>query len=661
MKLPSLASDHGRRHKAMSLLLAVVLALSLGALDLGLGLSTDPRIERMDQPLHDAWVRRDVARASLGDLVSPAVQERLVLVVIDRPSVEAWGWPLPRGVYAELVRRLERAGARTIGLDILFGTAGAGDEAANASLRETLARPTVVVPYELVPKEDGFAAAGLYPPLVQGWTTEDWQRRAGFSRELPDHDNQVRRALVQVGSFQSFDSVLVAHFLGVPPAAVTARTDHLEPLPLGGATALVGIVDYLAADLEPGGGEAAAGSAGAPGLEVLPGSGHPIRGELALSDLLSVIPMRTLMEAPEEDLPGFFGVSAAGAPLEVLALVGVTVPGGYDLKASPVGPISGVAIHANILVNLLQDGFLHPMSPAESALMLVALALLAGVAGALLEARVAFVCAGLLFGLEYLAGAEAYRRMGVLLPFTVPTLGVLLQFGVQAVHNVTATRAARDRFARVLREVAPIPDLEALLGPRGLHVGSEERDLTILFSDIRGYTDLAESLDPVTVTGMLNEYHAAMGEVFDRHGGVVFDYQGDAQMVVFGLLPASQPNHAAAACGAAVGMLDRLAALRRHWLEEGRPVFDSAVGICSGPVAIGVLGSAQRKQYAAIGDATNTAARLQGKSQDLGRPILLAASTAERAGDAVRAVPLGEVQLKGKREPLHVYGLGRTP
>lgn len=667
MKLPSLASDHGRRHKVLSLLVGAVLALCLGAVDLGLGLSSDPHLRVIDQPIHDTWIRRVLddrqRRGSLGDLVSPEVVERLAVVVIDRPSVEAYGWPLPRGVYGELIRRLERAGARTIGLDILFGTPGAGDESANAALRRALARPSVVLPYELVAEGGGFAASGVYPPLVQGWTPGDWERRAGFSRELPDHDNQVRRALLEVQSsgrtFQSFDSALLGHYLGIPPASVTARTRNLESVGLGEGLARVGTVNYLAADLDPG--VAAAGAPGAPGWEVLQQGGAPDRTTLSLSQVINVLPMRTLMETPDDQLPGFFGTSQDGAPLEILALVGVTVPGGYDLKSSPVGPISGVAIHANVLANLFQDNFLRPMAPAESFLLVAGMALLAGAAGSLLEARVAFTAVGLLLGLLYLAGVEAYRRLGLLLPFTAPVLGVLLEFGVLAVYNVTTTRAARDRFARVLREVAPIPDLEALLGPGGLQVGSEERDLTILFSDIRGYTDLAETLDPVTVAGMLNEYHAAMGEVFDLHGGVVFDYQGDAQMVVFGLLPGSQPNHAASACRAAAAMLERLAALRRHWHEEGRPVFDSAVGLCSGPVAIGVLGSAQRKQYAAIGDATNTAARLQGKSQDLGTPILLAGSTAERAGDAIATVSLGSVHLKGKREPLDVYGLGRTP
>jgi len=346
----------------------------------------------------------------------------------------------------------------------------------------------------------------------------------------------------------------------------------------------------------------------------------------------------------------------------VIALVGVPVLGGHDVKNSEVGAISGVGIHANVLWNLVQGNFLYEPTFQQGLWLVLGMALLATLAGVLLEVRVAALAFLVLLGGYWMMGYHLlYDRYwstgGTMLPVFLPWLGALASFGSVTVYNVRAQKVARDRFARILKEVAPIPDLEALLGEDGLKVGSEERVLSILFSDIRGYTDLSEGLDPVTVTEMLNTYHAAMGEVFDRYGGIVFDYQGDAQMVVFGLAPASQPNHAAAACRAAAGMVLRLEKLSQEWLAQGRPVFETGIGICTGPVAIGVLGSAQRKQYAAIGDATNTSARMQGKSKELNCPVLITQSTYDAAGKEILADYLESVRVKGKKEPLAVYGV----
>ena len=267
-------------------------------------------------------------------------------------------------------------------------------------------------------------------------------------------------------------------------------------------------------------------------------------------------------------------------------MVGVTILGGHDVKGSEVGAISGVGIHANVMWNLIQGNFLHEPTFAQGLALVFGLAALATLVGVFLDVRVAgLVFLGILAGYWWMG----YRLMydgywttgGTKLPVFLPWLrpGQLRQ---RHLYNVRAQKVARDRFARILQEVAPIPDLEALLGRDGLKVGSEERVLTILFSDIRGYTDLSEGLSPVTVTEMLNTYHSAMGEVFERHGGIVFDYQGDAQMVVFGLVPESQPNHAAAACRAAAGMILRLEELGATWKAQGRPVFETGIGIYLG-------------------------------------------------------------------------------
>lgn len=694
--LPRLTSDYGRRQKVFSLALGLAVGILMCLLYVVSGGEGSSQARQAEQFVYDSWVERffQVGWKDTSQVLSPEVAQTVVLVVVDDQTLErGFPWPLPRDRYLDIIRRLEKAGARTIALDILFGAPGPDTPEGSTALSpkdrvlsEALARPSVIVPYTIQGKGPDAVAAGVYPPLLEGWTDEDFERRFGFTKELADADKKVRRAVLEIDTlaegqtgkqpYYAFDIVALAHYRGISPKELLAECSHVYPqtVMLSGSedffSALYGNIAYFAADLvtldTTGGGAEPVGEGE---LRVLQDSGSEGRWERrihALSDHLTVVPLYEILEAPEDQLPGFFGsvedpATGVSKPLEVIALVGVTVSGGHDLKVSPIGPISGVGIHANVMGNLIQHNFQREVGfPAQIGLML-GLALFASLVSSLLEVR--FAAASFALGMlgYFLLGFMVYQNTfihgAILLPTAIPLTVAIASFGMVTVWNVRAQKVAKDKFAKILQEVAPIPDLEALLGKDGLKVGSEERILTILFSDIRGYTDLSESLDAVTVTEMLNTYHGAMGEIFDRYGGVVFDYQGDAQMVVFGLVPASQPNHAAAACKAGVGMVLRLEKLRQEWQSQGRPVFETGVGVCTGPVAIGILGSAQRKQYAAIGDPTNTAARMQGKSKDLDSPVLITQSTYEAAGDEIIAEFIEAVRVKGKREPLQVYGV----
>lgn len=691
-KLPRLTSDYGRRQKVLSILLG----LAVGILACASFYFVRDRtwIRFMENLVQRTWM--DMTFETYGasgryvhtgaSFMDRLFAEKLVLVIFDDSSLASGlQWPIRRGMYLDLVRRLEKAGARTIALDILFGAQGPDPEQ-DELLRQALARPSVVVPYVLGAEGTEIRETGIYPDLLDRWTERDFQARYGFTKELTDPDLRVRNAVLRVDPVPgaegtphyALDVIALAHFLGVPPEKVLERSrqrTYTVDLALPGSPylfpALTGRIGYFGSDVST-----TSLAVDVPEAQYREGQVEVVAGTRqdlarvdvpAISDFIQVFPMQDILEAPEDQLEGLFGrtldpATGAEKPNEVLVLVGVTVLGGHDVKSSEVGAISGVGIHANVLWNLVQGTFLYEPTFRQALWLVFGLAALATLAGVLLEVRVAALAfGGIMAGYWWLGYYVLYHAYwttgGTLIPVFLPWLGALASFGMVTVYNVRTQKAAKDRFAKVLQEVAPIPDLETLLGADGLKVGSEERVLSILFSDIRGYTDLSESLDPVTVTEMLNTYHGAMGEVFDRYGGVVFDYQGDAQMVVFGLVPSSQPNHAAAACRAAAGMVLRLEKLRREWQAQGRPVFETGIGICTGPVAIGILGSAQRKQYAAIGDATNTAARMQGKSKELDSPVLITQSTFEAAGEEIVAEYLESVRVKGKREPLRVYGV----
>jgi len=185
-------------------------------------------------------------------------------------------------------------------------------------------------------------------------------------------------------------------------------------------------------------------------------------------------------------------------------------------------------------------------------------------------------------------------------------------------------------------------------------LGGKEMEVSILFSDIRGYTTLSEKMSPSQMMEMLNEYHTRMVKIYERNHGRVFDYMGDAQMVVYGA-PINLENHALWACRAALETQEALKELCDKWKIENRLAFEVGTGICTGRVAIGLVGAEGHKQYTAIGDSTNVASRLQGQSKVLGATVIISPRTAEMVRDHFQLRSLGEVDLKGKSEAMEVF------
>jgi adenylate cyclase len=235
---------------------------------------------------------------------------------------------------------------------------------------------------------------------------------------------------------------------------------------------------------------------------------------------------------------------------------------------------------------------------------------------------------------------------------------MLLTFGVAAtwrfVLEEREKRRARETFGRFL---APSVVAEVLDGGK-LELGGEKRELTVLFSDIRGFTSISEKLDPHLLLEFLNEYLTPMTEIIvSGHEGTLDKYIGDAVMAFWGA-PKPQGDHALRACRAALAMIDRLAELRPAWTARGLPEIDVGVGINTGPMSVGFVGSEDRfYNYTVLGDAVNLASRLESANKQYGTRILLGEETRAQAGEAVVTRPLDRVRVKGKREPALIHEL----
>jgi adenylate cyclase len=341
-----------------------------------------------------------------------------------------------------------------------------------------------------------------------------------------------------------------------------------------------------------------------------------------------------------------------------LVLVGVTATAVADVRVTPFdGTFPGVEIHANVLDNILRRDFIYKPKWAvlvEIAVILTLAVLLGvvlhytrGVVGAL-------VTVALLAG--YLVASQwAFLIYGFPLSLVYPVLTIALVYpAISLQHYLTEEvekRKIRDAFGLYLS-----PHFARLVSehPEMLALGGDKRELTVLFSDIRGFTTISEGLDPEALVDLLNEYLGAMTDEIFAHDGTLDKYIGDAIMALWGA-PIPQADHAVRACNAALGMITRLQALDQSWRMRGLPELDIGVGINTGPMVVGNMGSARRLSYTVMGDNVNLGSRLEGLTKLYGSRIIASESTVRAAADAFCVRELDLVRVKGKRLPVRIF------
>jgi adenylate cyclase len=197
--------------------------------------------------------------------------------------------------------------------------------------------------------------------------------------------------------------------------------------------------------------------------------------------------------------------------------------------------------------------------------------------------------------------------------------------------------------------------------PEALTLGGHKAVLTVLFSDIRGFSSFSEGVAPEALVQLLNEYFSAMTQAVFQHQGMVDKYIGDAIMAVYGA-PVATPAHAYLACCTALQMLAVLPPLQAQWQARGLPVIDLGIGIHTGEMVVGNMGSATRFNYTVMGDAVNLGARLEGANKIFGTRIILSETTWERVHERLATRELDVIRVKGKDQPTRIYELlGMSP
>jgi adenylate cyclase len=591
--------------------------LALGVIALGaLELFGVQALQPLENRVLDRYVRVQAAKL--------APDPDIVLIDIDEKSLaamekEAGRWPWPRVVYAELVEGLAAQKPRAIVFDILFTEADRfrpqEDEAFAAAVTEhrntyfpLLRLPasgdargvpmTEIAPLIGVMRGKGAdpeARAALVPPMVL--PPEQW--RVGLIGFSEDADGVGRRYTLRetIRGWQ------------VPSLPARVAFDLGYPVP--------DVDDIVLA------------WRGAKGQ-------FP---HVSFSDLYEDF-NRSKRARPADEFTG------------KILIIGAAASGLQDLRVTPLDSLHpGAEILGTAIENLKNGRQMRyaatwwPALIGVSLIFLVTLGFRTGVDARITGGTLAAASVGLV--------ATSWALVGslVLLPVVTPLAAAWLFFGTAALAEFLRERrqrqAAMAQFSRFTN-----PHVAKLLVDRG-GIETARREVTLLFSDIRGFTTLSETRSPEEVIALLNRYFSLQVDVVFRHGGSLDKFIGDCIMAIWGA-PLDDRDHAKHAVACALDMVDTLIAFRRALGAEDSG-FDVGIGVHSGPAVVGLMGSQKRLEYTAIGDTVNLASRIESLTKDAKRRVLVSKDTVELCGDAFEFEPCGTFPVKGRAQPVELY------
>jgi adenylate cyclase len=544
----------------------------------------------------------------------------IVIVTIDEPSFRELDrtWPFPRKWHAEAIRRIAAGKPLAIGIDVLFPEPCECED--DKILGDAVAAAGNVV-LGSAPKEEFRPGAGQHwDPNLPVPAIRRNAVIGPVNLEQDPVDGHLRRAplLVPVpegfapeGYVLPFDVQIyaMARKAGLPGAPLPALADML--INFNGPPNTFEWVPYYKLILREGQIEA--------GLHEAEASPEIFRDKIVL----------------------------IGPTSEVLHDVFPTAFARGDLQ------MPGVEIHANVIDTYMRGEYIHEVPRWVSTVLAAAAALIGAALVVRLQAGRAFVTAALLWLVVTIFAYLGFLYFDVWMRGMVGTIGLWLGWSATAVTDYVREQREKRRLSQffspeVLREVVRHHDDNSL--------GSTRRLVTVLFSDIRGFTTLSERLEPEQVAEMLREYLTEMTEIVFKHGGTVDKYIGDCVMALYNV-PFADPDHAANAVRTGLEFQEKTLEVSKRWEDKLGITIRNGVGINTGEAVVGTLGSRQRLEYTAIGDTINLGARLESITKEYGVGIIISEYTKQMLKDEFMTRELGEVTVKGKTQPVKIFGV----
>ena len=343
-----------------------------------------------------------------------------------------------------------------------------------------------------------------------------------------------------------------------------------------------------------------------------------------------------------------------------IVIVGATATGIYDLRVTPFSAVyPGVEIHATVIDNILHQNFLQHSAWTSflDVCNIILFGFIMGIAVPRLRAVQGMLLALGLMVAFVIINTAIFSRFNTWLNMVYPVLTMATVYlGITVYRYVTEEREKKKIRGAFQYYLTASVINEMLKDPTKLKLGGDKKDLSVLFSDIRGFTTVSEKLTPEELVHLLNEYLTVMTDIVFKYDGLLDKYMGDAIMAVFGA-PLDQPDHALRACRTALGMMAELGVLQKKWLAEGRPVLNIGIGINTGEMVVGNMGSQMRFDYTVMGDSVNLGSRLEGINKEYGTNIVISEFTQSSVKDALFCRELDSVRVKGKKLPVRIYEL----
>ena len=628
-------------------------------------------VSQLDHIIYDTRLKLTMPRG---------IDERIVILDIDEKSLqEIARWPWPRDVMARLVTKLfDHYQTAIVAFDVVFAEPDYSsgikrlDELAGKELRQV---PGFVEAFEkLRPQLDNdalFAKAIKGRPVVLGYylnsdknakqiaaIPEPVLPRGAFAgREVAITNwagyggnlSEFQKSAASGGHFNplvDFDGVVRR-----VPMIAEYNGEYYEALSLAVVRTLLGFPK-----VEPGFASESTSHSGYAGLEWLKVGPLTIPVDETASAL---IPYRggkfsfryiSLADVINGRIP-------AEALKGKIAIVGTTAPGLLDLRSTPVDSVyPGVEVHANLIGGMLDRSIKqrpHYIVGAEVVLLLIGgitLALLMPILSPLRAMLVSIVAMALIIGFNLVVWTEG----GLVLPLASSLLIVVTLFTMNMAYGYFVESRTKRQFTELFGQYVP-PELVDKMAenPEKYSMEGRSEQLTVLFSDIVGFTSISEALSPKDLSAFINEYLTSMSLVIREHRGTLDKYIGDAIMAFWGA-PVDDPEHARQGVLAALAMQSRLLEINELVRARGWPPIRIGIGVNSGTMSVGDMGSKVRRAYTVMGDAVNLGSRLEALTRVYGVGVIVGQATCNLVKDGIFR-ELDKVKVKGKDEPVAIF------